>query len=157
MASRISHRSRRSSRSRSRLTLKRATGTAAEARIARIATVTINSIKVRPRSERFRIGRWLLIGPLLHRNGRLRAFALHRLLCAVHGARTRDADWSASRSLGLKRKDTNHACSAHADCSRRPRRIDDDRAGTVVAMHQRHRLAVTPKEVAIAYVDQRQL
>ena len=37
----------------SRFTLKRATGTAAEARIARIATVTISSISVRPRSAAF--------------------------------------------------------------------------------------------------------
>src|ERR1700676_3534143 len=48
MASRISHRSRRSSRSFSRLTWKRAMGMAAVASIATMATVMMSSTSVRP-------------------------------------------------------------------------------------------------------------
>src|SRR5216683_6214011 len=51
MASRISQRSRRSSRSFSRLTWKRAMGIAAEARIATMATQMMSSTRVRPDSE----------------------------------------------------------------------------------------------------------
>src|ERR1700692_4708171 len=50
MASRISQRSRRSSRSFSRLTWKRAMGIAAEARIATMATQMMSSTRVRPDS-----------------------------------------------------------------------------------------------------------
>src|SRR5579883_2403722 len=50
MASRISHRSRRSSRSLVRLTSKRARGTAAEARMLTMVTVMRSSIRVRPAS-----------------------------------------------------------------------------------------------------------
>src|ERR1700761_8230276 len=154
MASRISHRSRRNSRSRSRLTLKRATGTAAEARIARIATVTISSIKVRPRSERFRIGRLQLIGALLHHNGRLRTFSRYGLLGGVQGSRTCDADGRASRSLGLKREDANDTGAAHARRSRRTRGIDDDSTRAIVAMGQGDRLSIPAEEVAIANIHQ---
>src|SRR5579871_4761253 len=48
MAARISHRSRRSSRSLVRLTWKRAIGMAAVARMETIATVMMSSIRVRP-------------------------------------------------------------------------------------------------------------
>src|SRR6266851_2209465 len=51
MASRISQRSLRSSRSFSRLTWKRAMGIAAEARIATMATQMMSSTRVRPDSE----------------------------------------------------------------------------------------------------------
>src|ERR1700751_4261561 len=50
MASRISQRSRRSSRSFSRLTWNRAMGIAAEARIATMATQMMRSTRVRPGS-----------------------------------------------------------------------------------------------------------
>src|ERR1017187_6638942 len=51
MASRISHRSRRSSRSFSRFTWKRAIGSAALARMPMIATVIISSTSVSPASD----------------------------------------------------------------------------------------------------------
>src|SRR5437879_3054375 len=121
MASRISHKSLRSWRSLSRLTLKRAMGIAADARIERIATVTINSTSVRPRSERLRISRFrpdrkaLICSMLLLHNDRgLRGLCLQRLARAAHCAGTRNADVALTLRRRLKCKDADHACPAHA-------------------------------------------
>src|SRR5579863_9978587 len=161
MASRISHRSRRSSCSFSRLTRNMAVGTAAEARMPRMVTVTISSTSVSPRSPGrvLRFGFSSLIGviPSLHANAYLPALRRQLLLGAVDGRGTGDDNGSLPGTLGLEAQRANGTRPGDARGPRRPRGVDGDVARTVFAMHQRHCLAVFAQQVALLNAHQRDL
>src|SRR5271166_391895 len=100
-------------------------GTAAAARIERIAAVTISSTSVSPRSPRLtiRIDFALPINAslngLLHLNLDLRSRGRQLLLRTVDRAGARDCNDTIPDSFALEGKNADHARSAHPCRSRR--------------------------------------
>src|SRR5579859_7157713 len=122
-----------------------------------MATVTINSISVRPASRpiperapcefRLRIIPFLTTSgavPLLDVDDGPRRDHRERLLFAVPRRSLGDAHDAVTRGLGLKRKDAHLARSAHASDPGRTRGRDGHATRSVIPMHQRHGLAVMP-------------
>src|SRR5271165_1742256 len=139
MASRISHKSCRNSRSLLRWIVTRTTGTATAVRIMRIVMATISSTTVKPLSLEIRS----IDLRLVHRHNGLRPTGRHRLHAGIfqHGAV--DAQRRLAGRLGLEGERKYLTVAVDADASGWPRRRKlQDAHHAVVAMHQRDRLAV---------------
>src|ERR1035441_4207211 len=127
-----------------RLAWKRAMGTAAEARIARIVMVTINSTRVSPRSPAWPvwIGRASLIDcgfiGSLHLNADPPALGRQLLLLAADRPRPGEDNVARSGGLGLETENADHARAVHPGRSRRTRGVDQNQARTVVAVSEHH-------------------
>src|ERR1700753_421141 len=117
MASRICPKSYRGSLSLSRCTRKRVRGTAAEARMARMATVTINSTSVSPscRPAPLRRGNlYCIIRALLNVYHGLRTGKIDGLLSTILNRSTDDLHARIPWRVGLEGQNANRSGPGHA-------------------------------------------
>src|SRR5437868_3437755 len=162
MASRISQRSRRSSRSLSRFTLTLAIGTAAPARIPMIVMAMISSISEKPTScwprfhETLNLLTILSIVTLAHTDGHLRSHDRNRLLCAVSCSRTCDAENRISGRLGLPGDRKYRSIAGHPLGPRRTSRRRHQQA-IVIAVRQGNRLIIPRQQLARGDIHQLQM
>src|ERR1039458_4351715 len=174
MASHISHRSRRSSRSFVRFTWKRAIGSAALARMPIIATVIISSTSVSPASDlRFRRqGAGHEDSPLATANREHRTVDLMPTSLYVdYGLPTGSRQAHLNAVLGtnlhqreiripdpdrLEGKDADLALAVDAGNPRRPGRRNGHQSLAVVAVRKRHRLAIARQQTARVDIHQLQ-
>src|SRR5882762_2904431 len=172
MASRISHKSRRSSRSFSLLIVTRASGTAMEVRMSRIMVAMISSSSVKPCWGPMLRPRWnvdRLIVPsfsnfpvarrlpklLLDGHGSLRAVHGDGLHAGIARSATSNGQGRLPARLRLKSHSYHRALARNSARSGWPCGRDlQGAAGFVFAVHERHSLAILREEAAVGDIDQ---
>src|ERR1700685_2713503 len=155
MASRISHKACRNSRSFSRLMVTRAMGTARKVRTIKMVVATINSIKVKPRISRCSEKGFekAVIGLVdVHRS----RSSSHQRGLHIGVARSSLGNGKGGLSGGFRHEGQSYDRSlpGNAGGAGRPGSGDlKSAAGIVVAMNQRHRLTVLGEEGAVRDID----